>query len=162
MGKCVVVSGLTKRKKMKGGEREWTFGRAFGAGVAVLFLWMGGDGLWGGYQWFERLERWRVERPFEGVIDVSQPGRFVFEANQTGQSCCRERVNLVVPAEALAGRTEEEVLEGLRAEVEFADADGKVVLEMEVDGMVGPSGGTDGEIALVDFTPVNNGVSGDD
>lgn len=91
------------------------------AGGAVLFLTQG-------IEWHRRFDEWITARPAELTVDLSTPGLFEAELDQTCSIAHAEVFELVPADGSAAFGTDPGTLKGLEATLRIIDSGGRVVL----------------------------------
>lgn len=136
----------------------WTIGRVIAGSVSLLLLGFGAKCLVDGRRLSRDFERWQTEKPLNGAVDLSTPGRFVLPLHPTCSSAHGALVALRVPPEALKGATVTQLLAGLNARLEvFQGSDGTIV-ESRGSELFWADGTFDGAIPIFNIATLRQGA----
>lgn len=102
-------------------RRTWTVDRIIALSLAAFLMGLGMMCVRDGLQSQQDFERWLTAKPVEGDIDLSAPGEFVFQFNQTCSISHGESVSLLISPESFKDLTVDELLAGLNARLEIIE-----------------------------------------
>jgi hypothetical protein len=134
----------------------WSVKRLFGISLALMMLGYGLLNLRYGHQLGNQFKQWQTAKPVDGLIDISQHGRFILPFKQTCSTSHSEILSLHLPSNALQGLTIRQILTGLDAKLEITDQRSNVVEHVELATAL-TDDVCDGTIPLFWIKPFSNG-----